>query len=102
MWHGLTHLHLPVSTACDSAELGGSPSSMSSSGTADTSNGRVIYNGVVVGSVANLICNDGYIPKEIDSSNRSCMSNGKWSGSTQTCIALSQCKNNLSIEKKFI
>ena len=89
----LWYLHLvPVSTACDSAELGGSPSSVSSSGTAVASHGKIVYNGVVNGSVANLICNDGYIPAS-DSSNRTCMSDGKWSGSVQTCI--SQCKNNV-------
>ena len=66
---------------------------MSSSGTAVISNGVIEYDGVVVGSVANLVCNEGYTPG-VNSSNRTCMNDGKWSGMNQTCAP---CKYNLLI-----
>ena len=72
---------------------------MSSSGKAVTSNGVIEYDGVVVGSVANLTCNEGYTPGE-NSSIRTCMNNGKWSGMNQTC-AFPHCKNNLLIDRMF-
>ena len=72
---------------------------MNSSGTAVTSNGVIEYTGVVVGSVANLTCNEGHTPG-VNSSSRICMNDGKWSGINQTCESL-HCKNNLLIDKIF-
>ena len=51
-------------------------------------NGVVNYNGVTPGSTALLVCNTGYTPGE-DSNERMCMSDGSWSGGTQTCVQLS-------------
>ena len=47
-------------------------------------NGVVNYNGVTPGSTAQLVCNNGYAPGG-DSNHRMCMSDGNWSGGTQTC-----------------
>ena len=85
----------PVSTVCDPTELGDHPSSVSSSGTAVTSNGMIVYTGVDVGSVASLTCNERHTPG-VNSRVRTCMNDGKWNGITQTCTPL-QCKNNLLI-----
>ena len=50
--------------------------------------GVVNYNDVTLGSTAQLVCNNGYTPGE-DSGDRVCMSDGNWSGGTQTCVQLS-------------
>ena len=47
-------------------------------------NGVVNYNGVTPGSTTQLVCNNGYAPGG-DSNHRMCMSDGNWSGGTQTC-----------------
>ena len=51
-----------------------------------------IINGVLqcvtLGSTAQLVCNNGYTPGE-DSNDRMCMSDGNWSGGTQTCVRVS-------------
>ena len=55
-------------------------------------NGVVNYNGVTPGSTAQLVCNNGYTPGE-DSNDRTCMSDGNWSGGTQTCVLpIAPCK----------
>ena len=46
-------------------------------------NGVVNYNGVTLGSTAQLVCNNGYTHGE-DSNDRICMSDGNWSGGSQT------------------
>ena len=76
------------STACDPAELGGNPTSTNSSGKVTTSlkTGVIMYNGVKVGSTAYLKCDVGY-KLEANSTNRTCLSNGKWSGRLQNCIS---------------
>ena len=73
-----------LNAACDPAQLGESPTSFNGSGTIVVSNGIVQYNGVAVGSTAVLICNKGYTSK-LDSGNRTCNSDGNWSGSPQIC-----------------
>ena len=50
-------------------------------------NGVVNYNGVTPGSTAQLVCNNGYAGE--DSSKRACLSDGNWSGGTQTCVRVS-------------
>ena len=71
--------------ACEPAELGNNPTSTNGSGTAVTSNGIIKYNGVIVGSTAYLQCVSGYT-SEVNSSNRTCMRNGNWSGRLQICV----------------
>ena len=86
--------------ACDPVALGSVavPSSLNGPGMVTVINGVVNYNGVTPGSTALLVCNNGYTTGE-DSNDRVCMSDGNWSGGTQTCvlpiapcIAMNQCK----------
>ena len=81
-----THLQSP---ACDPVALGGVsvPSSLSGPGMVTVMNGVVNYNGIIPGRTAQLVCNNGYTPGE-DSNDRTCMSDGSWSGGTQTCVQL--------------
>ena len=47
-------------------------------------NGTISYNGLDPGSVATLVCNEGYsVANEI---NRTCMGDGHWSDETLQCI----------------
>ncbi len=47
-------------------------------------NGTISYNGLAPGSVATLVCNEGYsVANEI---NRTCMGDGHWSDETLQCI----------------
>ena len=52
-------------------------------------NGVVNYDGVTPDSTAQLMCDDGYVPGG-DSGDRVCMSDGNWSGVTQTCTVPSK------------
>ena len=81
---------------CDPAELGGNYTSVNSFGRATISNGVTVYNGVIVGSTAYLLCDEDFIPS-VNSSNRTCMSDGLWSGSLQNCVSttVSACKSNI-------
>ena len=63
-------------------------------------NGTVNYEGLTPGFTAQLVCNNGYTPG-VDSNDRMCMSDGSWSGGTQTCVlpiniapckAMNQCR----------
>ena len=74
--------------ACDPVALGGVPSSLNGPGTVTVMNGVVNYNGVIPGSTAQLVCNNGYTPEE-DSGDRTCISDGNWNEGTQTCVQLS-------------
>ena len=81
---------------CDPAELGDKLTSADSSQTVSTANGVIEYNGLDVGSTASLRCIDGYSPGG-NSSNRTCMSDGNWSGGDQICIS-TQATSNTNCE----
>ena len=58
------------------------PSSMNGPGMVTVMNGVVNYNGVIPGSTAQLVCNNGYTPRGW----YSCLCDGNWSRGTQTCV----------------
>ncbi len=62
---------------CDPEVLGTSPSSQRNAGSVAVLNGVVTYSGVVLGSVAILICDPGY--NVANEYNRTCMSDSHWS-----------------------
>ena len=83
--YGLLFFCFCIIAACNPADLGENPTFGNSSGTATTTNGVIEYTGVVFGSVSHLKCNSGYTAG-INSSNRTCMSNGNWSGKPPICL----------------
>ena len=48
------------------------------------SNGAIVYDGVRSGSMAHLLCNNGYVASE-GIKDRVCLSHGTWSEQAQVC-----------------
>ena len=71
------------SVSCDPRELGDNITHSNDSGTASVPNGVVVFNGTEIGSVARLICDDGFSPS--GPVIRMCVSSGNWSGQSQSC-----------------
>ena len=72
------------SVSCDPRELGDNITHSNDSGTASVPNGVVVFNGTeILGSVARLICDDGFSPS--GPVIRMCVSSGNWSGQSQSC-----------------
>ena len=69
--------------SCDPRELGDNITHSNDSGTASVSNGVVLFNGTEIGSVARLICDNGFSPS--GPVIRMCVSSGNWSGQSQSC-----------------
>ena len=69
---------------CDPNVLGSQPSSLSAAGSVTVNNGVVDYDGVLPGSMAHLVCNEGFTAS-IETRDRICLCNGSWSGKIQVC-----------------
>ena len=72
------------SSECDPSVLGFNSSSQGSAGSVSVNNGVIVYDGVIPGSIAHLVCNKGHVVSE-ETRDRLCLYNGGWSESTQTC-----------------
>ena len=66
--------------------LGQNPSSLDGPGMVNIMNGVVNYDGVTPDSTAQLVCADDHTGGV--STDRVCMSDGNWSGETQTCVQM--------------
>ena len=47
-------------------------------------NGVIVYDGLIPGSTAHLVCNEGYTASE-ETRDRICLNSGEWSEKTQIC-----------------
>ena len=79
----LVYLSNVCLASCDPRELGDNITHSNDSGTASVPNGVVVFNGTKIGSVARLICDDGFsLSGPVI---RMCVSSGNWSGQSQSC-----------------
>ena len=69
---------------CDPNVLGSRPSSLSSAGSLTVNNGVIDYNGVLPGSMAHLVCDEGFTAS-VETRDRTCLCNSSWSGKIQVC-----------------
>ena len=70
----------------DPRELGDNITHSNDSGTVSVPNGVVVFSGTEIGSVARLICEDGFSPS--GPVIRMCVNSGNWSGQSQSCDAV--------------
>ena len=68
---------------CNPNFLGLNASSLDGTGSVRVSNGMIIYNDVLPGAVAHLVCNEGYMAN-VEARDRTCF-NGTWTDSIQIC-----------------
>ena len=68
---------------CDPNVLGASPSSLNGNGSVAVYNGMIVYDSVLPGAVAQLVCNEGYVAS-YETRDRICL-NGTWTEGQQVC-----------------
>ena len=68
---------------CDPNVLGYNPSSLDGAGSATIHNGVIVYDSVLPGAVAYLVCNEGYVSSG-ETRDRICR-NGTWTKGLQIC-----------------
>ena len=71
------------SAKCDPNILGSNPSSLDGNGSVTVYNGMVVYDSVLPGAVAHLVCNEGYVGS-YEARDRICL-NGTWTDGLQIC-----------------